>query len=272
MSSAPILPKPSKDYLETIDTQAVLQELCVVKDRLLSEEVANCVAPIDSQKILQELEAEKKDLANVSLSLLSSSVLLGLTTFALSLLGLLLAWKPMTRLQKVTRLIALIKGILEEFEDLGVETLPLIQVPDVRPIDLFVRFPGKEFILFSIRSFGDATIVYNESKQTLYYKRGRKGSNKWKPDPLMELSEQAYWLKKNRRELFGSSKGARKPMPKVLVVWGNTKVDQHQDHLYSSLGNQKFLFLPREGGACYVIHQTQVIDFIRAHLAQRQSQ
>ncbi|MDX2099907.1 MAG: hypothetical protein SFW36_19205, partial [Leptolyngbyaceae cyanobacterium bins.59] len=89
---------------------------------------------------------------------------------------------------------------------------------------------------------------------------------------LMELSEQAYWLRKNRRDLFGNSKGVRKPMAKVLVVWNRTQLEGHKEHLYATVGGKRFLFIPREGGACYVIHSSQVIDFIRAWLVHRQSQ
>ncbi len=272
MSPQAILPIPSKDYPETIDPRGVLHELETVEKKLLaSEKAADYIAPLDSLKKLQDLENEKDFMTAFYAAIAAASIsTAGLGTFSIGLLGILLAWRPLVRIQKISRLTKLIQEILEEFEDQGVETLPLIKVQGVQPVDLFIRFPGKEFLLFAIRSFGEATIVYNESKQTLYYKRGPKGTNKWKPDPLMELSEQAYWLKKNRRDLFGSSKGVRKPMPKVLVVWEKTQLQQHEDHLYTTVGGQKFLFLPREGGACYVIHHNEVVDFIRAYLMERQ--
>lgn len=270
MGTPPILPQPSKDYPETIDNRAVLKELEVIKERLSRSEVSEYVAPLESRERLQQLEAEKDNLSTLVASVGSASIFVGLTTFSMATLGLLLLWKPMTRLEKVARLSKAITGILDEFEDLGVETLPLIEVPKYQPIDLFVRFPGKEFLLFAIRSHGKSTIVYNEAKQSLYQKRGSKGLSRWKHDPLATLSDQAYWLKKNRRDLFGSSKGIRKPMAKVLILWDQTQLAQHEEHLYKQVGDQKFLFLAREGGACYVIHQSQVIDFVRAWLVHRQ--
>lgn len=272
MVSTPFLQQPSKDYPETIDNQAVLKELATVQEKLSSEEASEYIAPIDSRESLQQLEIEKDNLLTLVASISSTSLVVGLTTFSLAMFGLLLTWKPATRLEKVTRVIALITTILGEFEKTGVETLPLLKVPGYQPIDLFVRFPGKEFLMFAIRSFGDSKIVYNEKKQALYYKRVKNGLQKWGPDPLTELSEQAYWLRKNKRELFGSSKGVRKPMAKVLVVWGKTEIEEHRDHLYAPLGDQKFLFISREGGACYVIHQRQICDFVRAWLVHRQSQ
>ena len=258
----PIVLKPSRDYPETINTQVVLKALQQLKERLSAEAIADLVIPSELPRTWQELDLRQ------GTKLIPESILSGLESYSVDLLGVLLGWKPLIRLQKIARLVALVEIILAAV-DQGVETLPLLKVPELQPIDLFVRFPGKEFLLFAIRSFGKATIVYNESKQTLYWKRGAKGTNKWKPDPLTELSEQAYWLKKNRRDLFGSSRGVRKPMAKVLIVWGQTQLQKHADHLYATIGGQPFLFLPREGGACYVIRQIQIADFIRAYLRER---
>lgn len=271
MTRSPILPKASIDYPETIDNRAVLEVLETLQDKLSTTEVAGYTVPIDSRESLRQLELEKDNLSAIIASIGIGSFVTGLTTFSIAWLGLLLAWKPATRLEKVARLTKLISMILEEYEDAGVETLPLIQVPQYQPIDLFVRFPGKEFILFAVRSFGNSKIVYNERKSALYYKRSKKGLQKWIPDPMLELSEQAYWIRKNRRDLFGSSKGVRKPMAKVLVVWDQTQLSEHQEHLYATVGGQKFLFIPREEGASYAIHSTQVLDFIRAWLNHRQS-
>jgi hypothetical protein len=270
----PGLPKSGKDYPETFDNRAILEGLESVQERLSSEEAPEHIASIDSREKLQQLEVEKDELATLITSIASGAIIAGLTTFSVAWLGLLLAWKPTTRLEKVARTIKLITSILKDFEMAGVEILPFIKVPGYQPIDLFVRFPGKEFLLFAVRSFGESKIVYNEheGKQALYYKRSKKGLKRWEPDPLMELSEQAYWLRKNRRDLFGNSKGVRKPMAKVLIVWNQTQLDDHEEHLYARIGGKKFLFIPREGGACYVIHSTQVIDFIGAWLIHRQSQ
>lgn len=271
-TTTPILPQPSKDYPDTFDNQAILKELEVVQERLSSDEASEYISSLESREKLQQLEIEKGELTTLLASIASGSFIAGLTTCSLAWLGLLLTWKPATRLEKVARAIKLINSILEEFETMEVETLPFIKVPRYQPIDLFIRFPGKEFALFAIRSFGKSKIVYNEQKQALYYKRIKNGIKKWEPDPLMELSEQAYWLRKNKRELFGNSKGVRKPMAKVLIVWNQTQIDTHEEHLYATIGGKKFLFIPREGGACYVIHSTQVIDFIHAWLVHRQSQ
>jgi len=65
--------------------------------------------------------------------------------------------------------------------------------------------------------------------------------------------------------------GVRKPIAKVLVFWNQTQIDPHPEHLYTMFGGKRFLFISREGGACYVIHSTQVVDFVHAWLVHCQS-
>ena len=196
-----------------------------------------------------------------------SSLFHELDSFSLQLLDTLLKWPHRCRPPKLCQLITLIELINSMNEE--VEVFPLLDVAGLQPIDLFVRFPDREFLIFSVRSNGDATVTYREKSKSLYLKHGKKGASKWKPDPLTMLSDQAYFLRKHRRDLFVSSRGVRKPMPKVLVIGGKTQLQHHKEHLYKEVGEQAFLFLPRDNGACYVIHQEQVVDFIRAHLNER---
>lgn len=265
---------PNKDYPNAIDTRNFLRQLEVVQGLVGGEPPTEYLTPIDNLENLQQLETEKNQLSAVTLTTLATGFVAGLTTFSVAWLFMLFAWRPAVRLEKVSRLIRLITEILEAFEELRVEMLPLLKVPKYQPIDLFVRFPGKEFLLFAIRSYGDSTVIYNEAKQALYHKRvKRQGLSRCKPDPLIDLTEQEFWLRKNRKDLFGgSAKGSRRPMAKVLVIWKPSRLDQHREHLYATLSDQKFVFIRREGGAYYLIYRDQVIDFIRAYLAHRQSQ
>ncbi|MCD8488279.1 MAG: hypothetical protein LRZ84_16475 [Desertifilum sp.] len=281
MTRSPILQSPSKDYPETIDNRAVLECLETLQEKLSAQEVAEYTAPLDNREALQKLELEKDELSALIASIGFSSLVAGLATFSIAWLGLLLAWKPMVRLEKVARLIELMKLILENFEEMGVEMLPLQKIPKAEPVDLFIRFPGKEFILFAIRSHANDTVIYNESRDAFRIKRQRSegigrrpGLSRWKPDPLTDLGEQEFWFRKNCRNFFGgNARATRRPIAKVLIVWNPTQLGEHQEHLYQTMGEQKFLFIPRkQGGAFYVITKNQVTDFIRAYLAHRQSQ
>ncbi|BAU16005.1 unknown protein (plasmid) [Leptolyngbya sp. NIES-3755] len=263
-----------EDYPVAINTRDYLRQLEIVQDIVGREPPPDYSTSIDNLENLQQLETEKSQLSKVTLTTLTAFFVMGLTTFSVAWLFMLFAWRPAVRLEKVSRLIRLITEILEAFEEMRVEMLPLLKVPKCEPIDLFVRFPGKEFLLFSVRSYGDSAVVYHETKQALYHKRvKRQGLSRCKPDPLIELTEQEFWLRKNRKDLFGgSAKGSRRPMAKVVVIWKPSRLFEHREHLYSTLSDQRFVFIRKEGGAYYLIYRDQVIDFIRAYLAHRQSQ
>lgn len=270
MTNPSVLRKPSQEYPESVENRRILQVLDKLQEKLSTEETAEYLASLDSREKLRQLELKEEHLATTIQTTGTVALIGGLGNLSLLWLGLLLAWKHLTRLEKVVRLKNLISTILDEFEEMGVETLPLIEVPGYQPIDLFVRFPGKEFLLFAIRSFGDSKIIYQEQKQLLCCKR-RGSFKRWNPDPMQELSEQAYWLRKNRRDLFGSSNGTRKPIAKVLILYPPTRLDEHREELYATVGSSKFLFISREEGACYAINLAQVTDFIRDWITHRQS-
>jgi hypothetical protein len=89
---------------------------------------------------------------------------------------------------------------------------------------------------------GDAEITFKEANETLYVRRKDKGAKKWQPDPLLELSDYQTWLRNNRQQFGISSKEVRKPLVKVLVLSGGTKIKQHQEHLGDVLD---LLFCPK---------------------------
>lgn len=174
------------------------------------------------------------------------------------------------RVEKVSRIIRVGKTILDDFESQEVEMYSRLEVPGQNPLDFFLRFPSS-MLLISTRSMGNAKIVFKESNETLYVKRQGKGSKKWLPDPLLELSEYQSWLKNNRQGFGMSSKESRKPLVKVLVISGESKIDEHQEKLYSSFFGENLLTLSRKGTAT-VILEDQLTNFIKAHLAKYEAQ
>jgi hypothetical protein len=174
------------------------------------------------------------------------------------------------RIEKNSRLIRVGTKILDTFENQGLEMYSCLEVPGHNPLDFFLRFPSA-MVLISIRSMGNASIVFKESNETLYVRRKGKGSKQWLPDPLLELSEYQAWLKANRQEFGMSSKESRKPLVKVLVMSGESKINEHREQLYSNAAGENLLTLSRKGTAI-VILEDQLIDFIKAHLAKYESQ
>jgi hypothetical protein len=174
------------------------------------------------------------------------------------------------RIEKTNRIIRVGTQILDTFENQGLEMYACLEIPGHNPLDLFLRFPSA-MLLISIRSMGNASIVFKEDNETLYVKRKGKGSKQWLPDPLIELSEYQSWLKINRQRFGMSSKESRKPLVKVLVMSGESKINEHREQLYSSPFGENLLTLSRKGTAL-VILEDQLIDFVKAHLARYESQ
>lgn len=183
------------------------------------------------------------------------------------------------RVQKLHQLMRVLKPLLEAFEEDGMEALTELQVPGFQytALDLFVRFPSKNFFAIALRSQGKTKITYNEEKQAFVVRKldNGKGLRPWKPDHLEQLRQQEYWLRKNHAEtLFGKgAKDRRKPLVKLLVITGETLINQHPEHLYATIGNQKVLLIRRQGsGSIYVMRQEQLVDFIKGWLNQSQTE
>lgn len=157
----------------------------------------------------------------------------------------------------------------EQFKDQGIEVLNRIYIHPEQDLDLFVRFPTKELFAISVMALGEGKVVYNEKNETLCFRKKNSSLDKYdNPDPIKELSEYEWWLRKNRRELFGkSSRDARRRLIKILVFAQPSKIGTHNDHLYATIGDQRFLWIRREKASCYVLSEDQLTNFIKAHLS-----
>ena len=181
-----------------------------------------------------------------------------------------LAYKPLVVTQKLARLEKIGTSIFHEFKNEGVQVFPTLPVENNNPIDLFVRFPQTTHLFISIRSKGDREIVYNEAREVLQVKRKDKNGLKlWQPCPLVELADYEKWLNKNRDKFLMTSREATKtPTAKVLVLCPPTKASpNHNEHLYTEIGDMKVLVLRRKGSA-FVIPESEVNHFVRAWLSK----
>lgn len=198
----------------------------------------------------------------------------GAAGFTLFSPSLLVALPPIAallgRLQTTSQRVILIEQLIESFQEEGVKIHSGISLEDAREIDIFVSFPEKEFLLIQNRSLGNSKVFYNERIEALQFLRKGGGLKTWEPDPLVELAIQEKTLRKSRRDLFGgSSKDQRKPLSKLLVLWGETKLGDHSKQMYETMGG--FLSIRKIGTANLVEHG-QVINFVRAYRAYRRSQ
>lgn len=230
--------------------------------------------PIHNWEALHQIEKERDWISSISGGLSVAGFATGALLNTAGFLLLALAYRPMIRWTKLARIAKIMHLLLEEFEGQRIQIFPCLRVPDHEPLDLFVILPEKAYFIISIRSKSkeEAKVVFKEDNETLYIKHKRKGLRKWLPCPLVELSEYHSWLNKNRKTFGISANAIRKyPVIKTLVLWHPMEIEQHREHLYSKdMEGVNALRLSRKGTAL-VIKEDEVIDFIKACLAESEA-
>jgi len=229
--------------------------------------------PVDNRQILDNLAQEFNLLTGgylTSTSALiggfaSANLILAATAFGANILLL-------RRIEKLKRIINVGTNLVDKFKGEGLMIFPRLDVPGFNPLDLLVYFPNKAFLVISIRSMGDSTLTYREEKETLFVRRSNhRGVKKWHPDPLVELSAYQSWLIKNREQFGLSSKQVRAiPVAKVLIISGETRIHQHQPHLYTMIGGSEYLAISRKGTA-FVIKEEVLNSFTEDYLTHLQN-
>lgn len=215
---------------------------------------------------------QQKNLYSAAALGIGGIVIIGYAFFSpFALAGIPPTTATLNLIQKTAQIERVIPTLLEAFEKEGVQVFASLDIGGQQDLDLFVRFPDKTFFAIAIRSKGESKIVFSENVEDLRVKRkGGSASNKWKPNPLQELNDQELWLRKNRRDLFGgSSRDSRRPLVKVLALWGDTKLGLHSEPLYSKIGNNPYLILRKSGAVC-LLEESQLVSFIRDWRIQMQ--
>jgi hypothetical protein len=222
-----------------------------------------------NQAILNQLKRRQGWLQLLSYTL-GFGAIAGFTFFSPTMLAALpsLNWL-LGELQTVSQRVILIEALIKAFQREGVKIHSGLPFEGAREIDVFVAFPDKEFILIQNRSLGNSKVFYNQKAEALQFIRKGGGLKTWEPDPLVELAVQEKALRKTRRDLFGgSSKDQRKPLSKLLVLWGETRLGYHDEQMYDTIGGYLTI---RKIGTANVVEKDQAVDFIRAYLAYRRS-
>lgn len=227
----------------------------------------------ENQAKLRQLEQEREQLtvkcAAVGLGGFAGFFLLSPLVAAITALpefGSLLG-----ELQTNSQRFLLMEELMEALKDENVAIEVGLKPEGLREIDFFLRFSDKEYVLIQIRSLGDVKVTYNEEREALRFRKKGGGSKTWEPDPLFELAEQERWLRRQRPDLLGaSSRDRRRPLAKLLVLWQDTTLGEHPEHLYVTMSDQRFLTI-RKNGTTAIVSKNQAIDFIQGYLASRRS-
>lgn len=134
-----------------------------------------------------------------------------------------------------------------------------------RYLDLFVELPEKQFFLISTRAPGKGAFFYNEERELFGLRRGRKTGNSYydRPDLITEAKNHELWIRKNRRDLFGgSSRDAKRPALRLLVIAKPTEIRAMAEHLYDTVGNLRIPFIRNSKGSIYILLEEQICEFL----------
>ncbi len=229
----------------------------------------------DNQAALQRLEEEDSWLTtaySTAGSLEPATVLLpeSVTKLGGFLTGMVAGSLLLKRTQKINSILRNAKALNEAFREQQLQIFPDLPVPERGRLDMLLKFPvppRKTIFAVALRSQGKATIFYHEQKQALYIRQDKGGLKLWKPDHIEQLALQEFWLRQNRQqELFGTSyKDRKRSVVKLLVLTGQTKLGQHNESLYTDIGDQRVLLLQRRS-SIYVLEEKQLLLFIKAWL------
>ena len=158
-------------------------------------------------------------------------------------------------------------AIKERFPDAKIT--PQVPIEGIsRYLDLFVELPEKRFFMISIRAPGKGTIFYNEERELICLRRGRKSGNTYydRPDLISEAKEHEQWIRKNRRDLFGgSSRDSKRPALRLLVIAEPTQIRPMPEHLYDCMGdNLEIPHIRNSKGSTYILLEERLCDFLAA--------
>jgi hypothetical protein len=150
----------------------------------------------------------------------------------------------------------------------GVKITPQVPIEGTsRYLDLFVELPEQRFFLILIRAPEKGVIFYNEEREVICLRRGRKLGITYydRPDLISEAKEYEHWIRKNRRDLFGgTSRGAKRPALRLLVIAQPTQIRPMPEHLYDTVNNLKVPFIRNSKGSTYLLLEEQLCKFLAA--------
>lgn len=268
-----------QEYPERINNRQVirtlegaLQDLAKIDEQLQkSNNVQDYILSRETYLAIREMEDLKRREQRILEILETIGIAAPPFKTPLLLLFTLLGWRQSMRTDKLRELIRLMKELDEAFRGQGMEMQALIENKQEIPADLLMRFPGKHFFMLSLRSCGKAEIIFNEKRERFFRKKENGGLRIILPDPVAVAMLQATSLQKHYRPFFGgTSRAARRPLCRLMVVCEPSRLGKHRDELYQTFGEVKALSVHYEkGGSIFAVNREDVLNFVKEYLQFR---
>lgn len=227
----------------------------------------------NNQKALADLKRKQKSAVAIYIGIFASAAVTFFFNSAFGTSLMMLAIRQLREAEKFSNVIIVMETILAEFSDQGIETIPQIPVSDENietdRVDLLVRVPDERLhFVICIRKREQCKIVFDDNQGKLKYRR-KRGLKTWKPDPLLLIARMTTWLRKYKGTVFGqSSNDKRRPIARVLLLLGSTKIQEHDPKHYDIVGDKEFVCI-HELGKIYIVHHNQISSFIKNFIKER---
>jgi hypothetical protein len=167
---------------------------------------------------------------------------------------------------RLTRLIDVIKALLEAYGDDGIIITPRVKT-DSATIDLFVRMPDKRVFVFMLRTGSkESTIIWREDiQQFRMRKKGQKSQKRCSSlDKAIEELNTFIDLKRDKHPLMGVTSAERKaPLMKAVVLSQQARISEsNPSEALVSFGNAARVLKIATSSTTYVVESKDLVDFL----------
>lgn len=187
-------------------------------------------------------------------------------------------YKLLEKAQRLGSIEKLMRKLIDDFSEEGIEIFPRLIIEGLDYIDLFIRFPSKVFFVITVQNIGDNTLFYSMHRARssgtqrggLYLKSSKGSSRTFRSKKLDLLPEQEKSIRKQYRNILGgTAKDARSGMNKIIAVCGKEAkmTNNFPSELTEKHGERKF-YLAQKNPGIFIMQDKEIPDFIKTKIKE----
>jgi hypothetical protein len=264
--------------------EEIQTELVSLTEEILPELPDEVKTHLTNQEKLEAIAIEGSNSCSQSLGAYAvaglMAIILGTGYAALTLPLGYAAYKLLEKAQRLGHIEQLMKKLIEEFSEEGIEIFPRLNIEGLDYIDLFIRFPSKTFFVVSLQNIGDNTLFYSmhrarssgKQRGGLYLKSSKGSSRTFRSKKLDLLPEQEKSIRKQYRDILGgTAKDARSGMNKIIAICGKEAkmTNNFPSELTEKHEGRKF-YLAQKNPGIFIMRDEEITDFIKIKIQKKQ--
>lgn len=228
--------------------------------------------------IIQESDKYTWFTVGASMSgMLLLAILVGTGFAALSLPLKYGEYKLLEKAQELFQIQRVMSALIDEFTCEGIEIFPRLDIEGFGTLDIFIRFPTRNFFMVSLQDIGKNTLFYNcgrtnESPKELLCLKNVKGRRKkFKCKKLDILPEQEKHLRKQHKIfLGGSSRDMKAGIIKILGICGkDSDINRNFPATLSETTEGGKFYLAQKNPSIFLMMEEEIIDFIKIKIQNK---